>query len=857
MAVGEHDNGGPMFQSEISAFVAEHALADDVRSALAELLKGLVTNPTTGGETFFLDEEEVQVVGPTSAANQRYADDEVIGIGGMAQVRRVRDKELDRCVAMKIIKTELLQSPGAVARFMAEARITAMLQHPSIVPVYDIGQLPDGRLYFTMKEVKGRTFTSVIREVHGASPVDSWEASAQGWTFRRLIDAVHKCASAMGFAHSQETVHRDLKPENVMVGEFGEVLVVDWGLARRLESHGRTAAQIAGTPAYMPPEQARGQGVDARSDVYSLGAILFEVLAGYPPFEGGDHTTIMKKVIQGPPRDLPQNRPLPDDLVAIWQKAMSREPEDRYDHAGEMAAALIDWLDGARKRALALEIVERATTLTPEIEELREQASYMREEAHETLALVEPWEGEEQKAPGWQLQDEAAKLENMASVKELEAGRLFHAAFTHCPELPEAHAALAERYRSQHMRAEQDRAHERAMAMEQLLRQHADALPDAHPSRVAHHAYLRGHGALTLVTDPPGADVLVHRYQTHHRRLVPVFVRRLGPTPFERVTLPMGSYLMVIRREGHSEVRYPVHIGRQEHWDGAPPTGRDPHVIRLPREGELGVRDCYVPGGWFIAGGDPDASESLARQRLWCDPFIIRRYPATVKSYLAFLNDLVRSGRPDEAEHWALRGRAHTKGSTGAPLLARNEKGRYGLRPGADGALWGQSWPVLMVDYNCAAAYCRWYAARKEQPWRLPLELEWEKAARGVDGRFYPWGDVLDPAWTLMRDSHQGRPTPSPVDSWPVDESVYGVRGLGGNTRDWCEDMFVKEREDLQDRRVHVATRALGRGGKAQHVTRGGHFLGGMRQARCSGRYATATGLRSNQVSFRMVRGLA
>lgn len=843
-----------MFDTEISAFVESHALPEEVRSALSDLVSGLVNTATTGAETFFLDEGDVQVIGPTTSAGQRYEDLDVIGIGGMAQVRRVRDKELDREVAMKIIKTDLLQSQGAVARFMAEARTTAMLQHPSIVPVYDIGQLPDGRLFFTMKEVKGRTLASVIREVHGASEGDTWVPSQAGWTFRRLIDAVHKIASAIGFAHSQYVVHRDLKPDNIMVGEFGEVLVVDWGLARRLERTGLTPAQIAGTPAYMPPEQARGDGVDARSDVYSLGAILFEVLAGFPPFEGGDHTSVMQKVIQGPPRDLPRDKALPDDLVAIWHQAMAREPEDRYDHAGEMAAALIDWLDGARKRALALEIVGRASELAPEIEELREQAAYMREEAQETLALVDPWEGEEQKAPGWALEDEAARLEHMASVKELEAGRLFHAAFTHCPELPEAHAALAERYRAQHARAEQARAHERSLAMEQLLAQHSEALPEGHPSRVAHMAYLRGHGALTLVTDPPGVDVLVHRYQTHHRRLVPVFVRKLGPTPVGRVTLPMGSYLLVLRKEGHAEVRYPVNVGRQEHWHGAPPGSREPFTIRLPRNGELGIRDCYVPGGWFIAGGDTDASEALPRLRVWCKPFIIRRFPTTVRSYLAFLNDLVRCGHEDEADHWAVRGRAHTKDAAGVLLLGRNEKGRFTVRPDAEGGVWGQSWPVLMLDHKSAAAYCRWYAARKEQPWRLPLELEWEKAARGVDGRFYPWGDVLDPAWCLMRDSHQGRPTAAPVDSWPVDESVFGVRGLGGNTRDWCEDIFVKDRDDLEDGRARVATKSLGRAGKAQHVTRGGHFLGGERQARSAGRYATASALRSNQISFRMVR---
>ena len=356
------------------------------------------------------------------------------------------------------------------------------------------------------------------------------------------------------------------------------------------------------------------------------------------------------------------------------------------------------------------------------------------------------------------------------------------------------------------------------------------------------------------MTDPPGADVLVHRYQLHHRRLVPVFVRRLGPTPVTRVSLPMGSYLLLIRREGHAEVRYPVLLGRQEHWDGVAPGTRETAVIRLPADGELGVRDCYVPGGWFLCGGDDDASEALARRRLWCPPLVVRRFPVTVKSYIAFLNDLVRSGRTEEAERWAIRDRSHSKGKVGEPILARNPKGRYHVKPDADGSLWGLSWPVLMVDRHSAAAYCRWYAARKEQPWRLPWELEWEKAARGVDGRFYPWGDVLDPAWCLMRDSHQGRPSPSPVDSWSVDESVYGVRGMGGNTRDWCEDIFVKDRDDLSGHDVALATMSRGRAGKARHVTRGGHFLGGLRQAGVASRFATSTTLRSNQVGFRMVR---
>ena len=159
----------------------------------------------------------------------RFEDLGLIASGGMGEVRRVRD--LDRVMAMKVIRESLMKRPGAPARFVDEARATARLQHPGIVPVHQIGRLPDGRLFFTMQEIRGRTLEDAIVEVHQASAGQRrWMPADSGWTFRRLIATFRKVCDAVAYAHSMGVIHRDLKPNNVMVGSFGEALVVDWGL---------------------------------------------------------------------------------------------------------------------------------------------------------------------------------------------------------------------------------------------------------------------------------------------------------------------------------------------------------------------------------------------------------------------------------------------------------------------------------------------------------------------------------------------------------------------------------------------------------------------------------------------------
>jgi serine/threonine protein kinase len=298
---------------------------------------------------------------------RRYRDTQRLGIGGMGEVRLCEDQLIGREVALKVIHGERGADDDAVQRFLREARVQARLEHPAIVPIHDLGRTSDGRVYFTMKRVRGRTLAEIV---NGIAKGDA--SLAVEFSRRKLLAAFVSVCQAVELAHQRGVVHRDLKPSNIMLGDFGEVYVLDWGIARidgDAEVAGAAsvalseavlateAGAIVGTPGYMAPEQVRGDldAVGACTDIYSLGAILFELLALEPLHPRASATAIFASTLAGaeasPARRAP-HRDVPPELDALCVRATALEPADRFSKVRELVDAVERFLDGDRDLAL-------------------------------------------------------------------------------------------------------------------------------------------------------------------------------------------------------------------------------------------------------------------------------------------------------------------------------------------------------------------------------------------------------------------------------------------------------------------------------------------------------------------------
>jgi eukaryotic-like serine/threonine-protein kinase len=314
--------------------------------------------PSLGGTT----------VSDTGRVEARYAIDHLYAQGGMGQVWLAQDKQLSRVVALKALRPELKQG-GVRSRFLQEAQITGQLEHPGIVPVYELVADPQsGSPFYTMRLVHGRTLAEASQEFHQNRQAGKEEPLS----FVSLLSAFVAVCNTVAYAHSRGVIHRDLKGGNVLLGDFGEVLVLDWGVAKVL---GKTEegtstpwqtqslmvapsqtmeGQVVGTPAYMAPEQAEGRRdlIDNRTDIYGLGAILYEILTGQPPFVGCNTAEIVERVKREPPVVPRQLWPaVPEMLEAVCLRALSKEHAHRPASATALGLEIQNWQEVQRRQA--------------------------------------------------------------------------------------------------------------------------------------------------------------------------------------------------------------------------------------------------------------------------------------------------------------------------------------------------------------------------------------------------------------------------------------------------------------------------------------------------------------------------
>jgi tetratricopeptide (TPR) repeat protein/tRNA A-37 threonylcarbamoyl transferase component Bud32 len=286
-------------------------------------------------------------------SRERYTLTRLHAQGGLGQVWLALDGDLNRHVALKELRPERGADASLASRFMEEAKVTGQLEHPGIVPVYELARRSgDGQPFYTMRFIRGRTLAEAARDYH-----QKRESGQSGpLELAALLNAFVAVCNAVAYAHSRGVIHRDLKPQNVVMGDFGEVIVLDWGLAKLVgrpeeasafssvalgaeDGHAATMpGQVMGTPSYMPPEQAEGAAVTRLSDVYGLGAILYEILTGRAPFEGSETRDVLRRVVaEQPARPREVVVVTPRALEAVCLKALAKAPAERYSTVAELA----------------------------------------------------------------------------------------------------------------------------------------------------------------------------------------------------------------------------------------------------------------------------------------------------------------------------------------------------------------------------------------------------------------------------------------------------------------------------------------------------------------------------------------
>lgn len=704
----------------------------------------------------FDEEGDDEVVLETGSPESRYEIGELLGAGGMGEVFEARDRLLERSVAIKFLR------PNAARRqFFREAKTSGLLTHPNIPPVYDIGIDSRGRPFYVMQLIRGRTFAAVL---------ESRAHDPERWSLVRLLGLFQRLCAALEYAHDRGLVHLDVKPANIMTGEQGQLYLVDWGLC---SSESEDLRDMRGTPAYMSPEQALANGkITEASDIYSLGCVLYEICCGSRAFPDRTASQVLERVRTGSFDRGDNWKTISPELRKLLESALSLNPSARPS-ARELGDGVQRFLEGTaeaeRRREAANEAIRSA------VEQL-EQRSVLQESIRRLTARVEQarpedWIPVDQRSEFWTLEDELRHAKTEADLALERATSYMLEAHRSGTNDQDVLSSLGEfywdRFQESEAQGETFQAH--------FFRGQLRSLEDP-----AYTPLLDSGGTMAVALScraPVDLEVWLLRERgpilEAAQRVATARIEPFAVRPWVSQELPVGSYELHLRAEGFRSMSVPVAIQR----------GRSEALsIELRRETDIGEGFIWVPGGPCTVGGDDQTFQSLPLQSVYVPDFCIAKYPVTWREYRDYLQSRQDKGEDvtewipklesDSVPTWQVIEGEVTYSSTPAVVHERRD------------------WPIFCVTYYQAKEFCRWYAEESGLSVALPTDLEWEKAARGVDRRLFPWGNRFDPSLCLNGKSTSGRAQPGPVGAYPFDRSPYGVRDLAGGIREWCDSWF-------------------------------------------------------------------
>ncbi|MCE9581572.1 MAG: protein kinase, partial [Planctomycetes bacterium] len=764
---------------------------------------------------------------PTSGAPpignaERYVLGEELGRGGLGRVVEAWDPELKRTVAVKLVLENL--PPELLDRFRREAELTAQLEHPNIVPVHDIWQRGEGssrRLFLAMKRIRGRNLATLLKDLARGDT-----ETVKTYSRARLLRVFQDICLGIAYAHANGVIHRDLKPSNVMIGPFGETLIVDWGLAKSVTGpaeapagDGRAAlagnarlsdstvpldnadltmeGQIVGTSAYMSPEQAGGHvaEIGPRSDVYSLGAILYEILTLRPPVEGKTLAEVITRVRTGAvalPSSL-GSALIPPELDAICLKALALRKEDRTPSAIALHDDIQLFLEGVKERERksreALERVASGRRWSARYGALEAEIAAQEEIVADWRERIKPHQPAEEKRPLWEAMARARSMREERINAYSKATAEFAQALTVDSSSTEASDGICDLILGRFLEAEERRDRDQMLLERNTLAQYDRggkylARLEA-PGKVTIRTQAFRCDCLSPVRHPDwrveiADDVTVPWREGRARPDLPL-TDDDGPVPVVATFPPGVRYGHSPACTRHEVAGVEVSIARYEEHDNRFVLGPERVLGRTPLAGAEVPRGSWV---CFLRG------EGFAPVRL---PVLIERSATWEQD--------VNLYRPEEipAGFCVVPGGPFTFGGTEARKRQPRhsdrkwwieQDGRFALPPtGSDPSMeWDPRWPVMSIDWFDAKAYCSWKSKLSGVRHELMHEQEYEKACRGVDGRMFSYGDIYEGPYSHTSVSLPGKMTPLPVGSFPVDESPYGIRDLSGGMETWCSN---------------------------------------------------------------------